>query len=392
MAKTQIISQIGTYVANGADTDYVLAFGQLVDSSTLGIDASGSAAGRSFLIQGEIEADQTAFVYGHSGAPAPGTSIDIGATGYIHSVGSGVAAYMDDGKITNAGGIYSQGTAVMVVGDGNAITNSGTIHANGFAVQVNGGGSRIENTGMISGIHGIYVSSADGDATTIVNSGTVIGHYSSVYGGSGDEKLINSGRIYCDLLLSDGEDTFVNKGKGMVSGLVQGGSGADTYVINRADLQLTEGINAGYDTAKSSVSYTLHSNFEALFLTGKADLKGTGNSAENYLKGNAGDNKLFGEEGADAFDGGRGTDVLTGGDGSDGFYFRPNMDKEIVTDFVDGDDHLVFISGSEIVSQNDMIKHHAEELNGNLVISGDGTVMVLKGMHLADFDSSDFIV
>ena len=77
-----------------------------------------------------------------------------------------------------------------------------------------------------------------------------------------------------------------------------GGTGNDTYVLDRADV-IVEALNAGTDTVKASVSYTLGSNLENLVLLGIANLTGTGNTLANVITGNAGDNVIDGGSGLD---------------------------------------------------------------------------------------------
>ena len=77
-----------------------------------------------------------------------------------------------------------------------------------------------------------------------------------------------------------------------------GGEGDDTYVVNDASDTLIEEATADgglFDTVESSVTFTLQTNFERLFLQGSDHLNGTGNSADNFISGNSGDNILIGQ-------------------------------------------------------------------------------------------------
>jgi Ca2+-binding RTX toxin-like protein len=59
-----------------------------------------------------------------------------------------------------------------------------------------------------------------------------------------------------------------------------GGVGDDTYIINGRDT-IVEEANAGTDTVRSSVTYTLANNLENLTLTGSASINGIGNALAN---------------------------------------------------------------------------------------------------------------
>ena len=49
-----------------------------------------------------------------------------------------------------------------------------------------------------------------------------------------------------------------------------GGTGNDTYVVDDAGDVVTEALNEGTDTVRSSITYTLTANVENLILTGSA--------------------------------------------------------------------------------------------------------------------------
>lgn len=95
-----------------------------------------------------------------------------------------------------------------------------------------------------------------------------------------------------------------------------GGAGDDTYVLARQDV-VVEGLNAGTDTVRSSISHTLAANVENLVLTGSAGLAGTGNALANDITGNSGNNTLKGAAGNDRLTGAGGADLLDGGAGAD---------------------------------------------------------------------------
>src|SRR5439155_24424503 len=87
-----------------------------------------------------------------------------------------------------------------------------------------------------------------------------------------------------------------------------GGGGNDTYIVDDPG----DGVNGsspGYDTVKSSITYVLPANVDALTLTGAGALNGTGNSLANSLTGTSANNVLDGKAGADALIGGAGNDT-----------------------------------------------------------------------------------
>jgi Ca2+-binding RTX toxin-like protein len=111
-----------------------------------------------------------------------------------------------------------------------------------------------------------------------------------------------------------GNDTL-NGGSG--KDVLMGGDGNDTYFIDNTGDKITEARAGGIDTVKASFNYRLGSDVENLTLSGKTDLKGTGNTLANVLTGNSSDNRLDGLGGNDTLNGGSGNDILTGGRGID---------------------------------------------------------------------------
>src|SRR6185436_7613040 len=150
-----------------------------------------------------------------------------------------------------------------------------------------------------------YTLTANVENLTLTNTSTtnVTGTGSSgantLVGGAGNDTL-NPG--------SAGTDTL------------QGQTGDDTYVVDRTGITLTEAANEGTDTVKSSITFTLATNFENLTLTntGTTVVTGTGNSANNVLTGSSGSNTLVGGAGDDTLDARLGgTDILQGQTGND---------------------------------------------------------------------------
>jgi Ca2+-binding RTX toxin-like protein len=90
---------------------------------------------------------------------------------------------------------------------------------------------------------------------------------------------------------------------------LSGGTGDDIYVIDNVNDVLSEAINAGIDTVRSSLSHILPDNFENLILTGTAAIDANGNALENQITGNSAANVLDGKGGADTLVGLEGNDT-----------------------------------------------------------------------------------
>jgi Ca2+-binding RTX toxin-like protein len=109
-----------------------------------------------------------------------------------------------------------------------------------------------------------------------------------------------------------------------------GGTGDDTYVVDQGNDSITENANEGIDTVRSTLAWTLDSNFENLTLLGTTNINGTGNALANVLTGNSGNNTLTGNAGNDTLDGQAGADTLVGGTGNDTYLLGRGHGAELI--------------------------------------------------------------
>ncbi|NRF65384.1 calcium-binding protein [Aquincola sp. S2] len=110
-----------------------------------------------------------------------------------------------------------------------------------------------------------------------------------------------------DTLNGNIQDDLLDGGTG--GDKMSGGAGNDVFIVdNIAD---TVADSSGTDRVESTISYTLGATIENLYLTGAANINGTGNGLVNKLIGNSGNNTL---------NGGAGADVMAGGNGNDTYF------------------------------------------------------------------------
>ncbi len=122
----------------------------------------------------------------------------------------------------------------------------------------------------------------------------------------GAANLTGTGNSLANLLTGNTGANLLNGAAG--ADTMAGGTGDDTYVVNLSTEQVTEAAAAGTDTVRSTGSFVLAPNVEALILLGAAHLNGTGNASNNTLTGNGGNNILDGAAGADLMVGNGGHD------------------------------------------------------------------------------------
>lgn len=322
-----------------------------------------------------------------------------------------VFASVDYSLAVNLENLILQGTAA--VGDGNASNN--TIQGNANDNQLFGrqgddtllGGSGNDYLDGGTGLD--RMEGADGDDTyvvdntgdTVVEAGTGVDWVRSSIDyslGATLENLVLTGTANIQGLGNAAVNTIVgNSGNNYIDGGtgaddMSGGGGNDTYVVDNALDEVTEGADAGTDTAISGVSYTLGNNLENLTLTGGGNTTGIGNALTNSIIGNSGNNVIDGDAGADYMEGGAGNDTYT----------VDNVGDQVVeTDLAGGID-LVNSSASFSLGANleNLTLTGGSNINGlgndlvNTILgnTGNNTLRGLGGNDvLTDVDGNDYL-
>lgn len=199
----------------------------------------------------------------------------------------------------------------------NLILANGIVSGNGNALDnvINGNAAANKLSGM------------DGNDTLVGGDGD-----DQLWGGSGD-----------DVLRGDNGADYLDGGSG--ADQMSGGAGNDIYIVDNTADTIIELAGGGTDQVQSSASYTLSADLENLFLTGSADINGTGNALGNYLAGNSGSNTLNGGGGNDTLSGGGGNDTLLGGAGNDAYLVDANSGSDVVDNTGGGNDTVFFQNG-----------------------------------------------
>src|SRR5262249_53115682 len=232
---------------------------------------------------------------------------------------------------------FTGATAVNFAADGadNRITGTGkndTLLGSGGNDTLNGGAGADNLVGGTG--NDTYVVDNAGDKVDETGGdgpATVQSSISSILGAgienltlTGAGAINGTGNALDNILIGNSGANLLDGGDGKDT--MAGGLGNDTYVVDAVGEQVTEGLNAGTDLGKSSVSFTLGDNIENLTLTGPDAIDGTGNvlantilgnEAANQLSGAGGNDKLTGNGGGDTLDGGTGKDTMAGGLGND---------------------------------------------------------------------------
>lgn len=366
MKTVKIGNGSSAYSADQSNTHYTMADGKVITSAGSGIFISSLTKNQSFQIDGKLDTALDAVRIGTSGEYAQPVDFRIGETGSILSDANGISTYGQGQEIRNAGTIEAAKDGILTHGDVTVV-----------------------NSGEITGFNGIDLYMIDGVSGTVRNTGTITGEQWSIFGGSEREVVVNSGNLVGSVNMGGGGDTFVLRG-GHIDGVVRGGAGNDIYVANASGLNIVEDSGGGDDTVRASIDFTLQAQVEDLYLTGKKNIDGIGNSSDNALYGNTGNNHLVGGDGFDSLNGGAGIDRLEGGVGADGFHFEKGTGKDIVMDYEATFDDLYFCGFNSTDTFENMIADHATEKNGDVVITFGQDMIVIKDHTIAELNSGDF--
>lgn len=240
-------------------------------------------------------------VRGYTGTPM---AIDIAALQLLYGSNT---TYNNAGTIYTLPSVNAVGTFYSSIWDTGGVDLIRTL-SNADAVidlraatllVADGGGGYISYLKNIDGGFTIAKGVVIENATGAGGNDTLIGNTSSnVLTGNGGNDTLNG---------ISGADTFI------------GGLGSDTYITDGGDT-ITEAADAGTDTVRSSVTYTLAANLENLTLINAAAITGTGNGLANRLDGstNTAANVLRGLAGSDIYFVGAGDVVDESVGGSDG--------------------------------------------------------------------------
>ena len=376
-------SQDGIFVGNQFTGNTVRVLGDVVTTGNLGSAINVLGDDNKLLIGAESLIDGSEV---NVGVNIGGTDTVVTNNGIIKGSLSGFQA--DIATTLNNNGRLEGGWAVTSQLQDFTLANDGKIIGGAFGVRSEGDDAVLGNLkdGTIKA--DTAVAFFNGENGVLTNAGKIIGDIS---GGTGETSIVNEGAIKGDISLGDGEDRIDTR-KGTIDGLVDGGDGADTYLVGSQSINIVEQESGvGMDNVRSTVSFTLADNLETLTLIGKKDIDATGNSGGNSLRGNSGDNVLRGLHGEDSLDGGKGDDILIGGTSGDVFEFDLKTGNDTIKDFADGED-LIF---SDFITNqadfDDMVANHLTVKGNDLLIKYGDDTLLIKNMDEKDLDSSDFL-
>ncbi len=258
----------------------------------------------------------------------------------------------------------------------NGAGGNDTLNGNGGNDTLNGGAGADTMTGGLG--DDSYTVDNTGDVT-MENAGegedSVYSSVSYVLAAN-IENLVLTGTTAINGTGNALDNHLTGNGAGSV---LNGLGGDDNYYINQAGDTIVESANNGWDTVLSSINYTLETNVDELYLTGTANINGTGNAQDNNLTGNTGNNSL---------DGGAGEDIMVGLAGNDSYYVDNAFDT--VTETTNAGSDTVYSTLSHTLTANvENLFLNGTAANGtgnalNNLLTGNASNNVLNGGAGAD--------
>jgi serralysin len=315
-----------TIVANTFGDIWVVENDVDVTTSGKAIDGTGSNGYKTFLIYGNLIAQDKGIALGtNSNIYGGHNRVFISSAGSIYSNGHAIDSLGGQLHLSNEGSLFSTTSAIFALDGYNTINNSGTINSaiSGDGIITAGNGNLIVNSGSViasstSAYDGaIDIDSVAGEANRLVNNGELAGQVNAVVGRGGDETVVNRGTMDGNVVLGAGNDVLRNAGD--VSGDVDLGTGNDLFKGWDGTVDGSIHGRAGNDTIIGGISD------DAIF----------GDSGNDVLKGGQGD---------DTLNGGPGRDLMRGGAGLDTFDFNKTSDSAVgaqrdhILDFSKADD------------------------------------------------------
>ncbi|MEO6279813.1 PA14 domain-containing protein [Roseateles sp.] len=328
----------GNDIYNVDDTDDVIveAAGEGSDSVNASVSYALSANVENLTLTGNADINATGNALDNVLTGNAGNNLLDGGAGsdrmaggagddtyVVDSVGDVVSENFGEGSDTVRSAIsYALGANVenlVLTGTGN---NSATGNALDNVITGNSGANLIDGGAGADTMAGgagddIYVvdnlgdtvTEAAGEGTDLVRSSVsfTLGANVENLTLTGTANLDGSGNALNNILLGNAGNNLLDGKAG--ADQMAAGAGDDTYVVDNVGDQITEAVDEGTDSVRSSISWVLGDNLENLTLTGSGNIDATGNAADNVITGNAGANFIDGKAGADTMAGGAGDDT-----------------------------------------------------------------------------------
>ncbi|WP_262689391.1 hypothetical protein [Kordiimonas aestuarii] len=192
---------------------------------------------------------------------------------------------------------------------------------------------------------------------------------------------------------TDGDDTYIFDLSERYYMTIWDTGGTDTIGVTGGDTSVnlnlsTEGawLNVGTTVTYSNYYSSWAETDTVYLLEGSVIENAYGAGGNDTITGNSADNLLEGNAGDDILRGAGGNDTLSGGAGNDTLRFDEDWNTDTVTDYTDGEDHIL-LAVRDLVFDDLVITQQGADV---LISDGAGNTILLEGVAATDLDASDF--
>lgn len=378
------------FLDDGGGFHDVLNYGEIIGN--YGIATGGTSNNNTIVNHGTITSTED--TSGIGGVTFFTDTNDLTNTGTVTGAFAGVLTRSgaDFNSIVNEGTLTGSTAGVSIQGLSNDLINNGSV-IGGTGVTSIGNGFQLTNYGDIIGTDGTGVS-ISAERNEISNFGSILGNVNaaSIEG----TRVANEGLIDGDLNFFGGDNTYAAAEAGRVTGSVIGDAGNDQMTGGSSEDRFDGGTGDDTLRGKDGDDDLTGGGGRDTIRGNKGDDAIDGNGSADSIAGGWGDDNLDGGGGGDTLTGGRGDDTMTGGSGADIFVFGRTTDKDVITDFADGED-VIDLSRLDAAKFNALANAGAIYENGKSgtvldlrLIGGEGIVTIAT-MELADWDKTDFL-
>jgi Ca2+-binding RTX toxin-like protein len=224
-----------------------------------------------------------------------------------------------------------------------------------------------------------------GDGNDYIGLGGDYYSFGFVSAGNGNDTV--DGSALSDTLLGGDGDDFIRGWGG--NDVIDGGDGNDTVSVYNEASTYPPNSYTGSGAASGGAGHDIllgaggndylfgDAGNDSIYGRNGNDVLNGGTGAD-YLSGDAGNDSLYGGDGTDLLIGGAGWDEVTGGAGADVFGFRADSQRDYITDFDVGVDHVrIDTSLASDFAALDAMTSFYNDGNWGIVEFADGQVIAL---------------
>jgi Ca2+-binding RTX toxin-like protein len=203
----------------------------------------------------------------------------------------------------------------------------------------------------------------------------------SLNGDAGDDRMFGGSAV--DDLRGGTDDDFIFGGSG--ADIIYGNSGSDKLRGGIDNDRLYGGGGTGRDDLRGEIG-------NDLIYGGAGNDLIYGNSGSDTIYGGTDNDLIFGGSDSDTIYGNDGSDNIKGGTGADRFVFSEGDDRDLIRDFENNTDTLVFDQVDGVTDVTSALSFATDRADGVHFNFGDGDIVIVRNLTINDITDDLMIV